>query len=109
MWRGMLQELTDKDKVREFVQSCLVSASQWLMRPAWGQLPVDWFLSGWCLMLEVRNAGDKQVVNTCYNDPTRKWSENIRKKTPRTEEMQDYAVKRLVLRTASLLDFETGE
>ena len=31
MWRGMLQELTDKDKVREFVQSCLVSASQWLI------------------------------------------------------------------------------
>jgi len=25
MWRGMLQELTDKDKVREFVQSCLVT------------------------------------------------------------------------------------
>ena len=30
-------------------------------------------------------------------------------KIPRTEEMQDYAVKRLVLRMASLLDFETGE
>ena len=69
------------------------------------------------MMMLVTNAGEKHhVYEYDVNTITLlEWSTekmirtHSEDKIPRTEEMQDYAVKRLVLRMASLLDFETGE